>query len=81
MKRKASSRRSAFTLLEILLVVAILALLAAPTDGTYDLTELFVARYGKPKVNQAVWMRVFQHTDGWIDVPKVLRARVLPPIA
>jgi general secretion pathway protein G len=29
MKRKASSRRSAFTLLEILLVVAILALLAA----------------------------------------------------
>jgi len=56
-----------------------LVLLAAPTDGTYDLTELFVARYGVPKVGQAVWIRVFQHTDGWIDVPQVLRARVLPP--
>ena len=58
-----------------------LALLAAPADGIYDLTEPFVARYGKPTVHQAVWMRVFQHTDGWIDVPKVLRARVLPPTA
>jgi hypothetical protein len=58
-----------------------LALLAAPTDGTHDLTELFVARYGVPKVDQAVWIRVFQHTDGWIDVPQVLRARVLPPPA
>jgi hypothetical protein len=58
-----------------------LALLSAPTDGTYDLTELFVARYGVPKVDQAVWIRAFQHTDGWIDVPQVLRARVLPPAA
>ena len=58
-----------------------LVLLAAPTDGTYDLTERFVARYGVPKVDQAVWIRVFQHTDGWIDVPQVLRARVLPPPA
>ena len=58
-----------------------LALLPAPTDGTYDLTELFVARYGVPKVNQAVWIRAFEHTDGWINVPTVLRARVLPPAA
>jgi hypothetical protein len=34
-----------------------------------------------PKADQAVWIRVFQHTDGWIDVPQVLRARVLPPPA
>ena len=52
-----------------------------PNRRRYDLTELFVARYGVPKVGQAVWIRVFQHTDGWIDVPTVLRARVLSPAA
>ena len=58
-----------------------LVLLPAPADGCYDLTELLVARYGVLKVGQAVWIRVFQHTDGWIDVPTVLRARVLSPAA
>ena len=58
-----------------------LALLPAPTDGWYDITELFVARYGVPKADMAIWIRTFQHIDGWIDVPQVLRARVLPPAA
>jgi len=33
-------------------------------------------RYGVPNVKQAVWIRVCQHIDGYMDVPKVLRARV-----
>jgi hypothetical protein len=29
----------------------------------------------------AVWVRICQHIDGWIDRPKVLRARVSTPAA
>jgi len=58
-----------------------LGLLPPPKDGWCDITELFVARYGVPKVNQAVWIRVCRHIDGYIDVPKVLRARVPAPAA
>ena len=57
-----------------------LGLLPAPTDGWSDITELYVARYGVPKPNQAVWIRTCQHIDGFIDVPKVLSVR-LPPSA
>jgi hypothetical protein len=57
----------------------LLGLLPPPEDGWCDITKLFVARYGVPKVNQAVWIRVFQHIDGYIDVPKVLRVRVVAP--
>ncbi len=54
-----------------------LGLLPPPTDGWCDITDLYVARYGLPKVGQAIWIRTCQHIDGWIDTPKVLRARVL----
>jgi hypothetical protein len=53
-----------------------LGLLPPPKDGWSDITELYVARYGVPKVNKAIWIRTCQHIDGWIDVPKILRARV-----
>jgi hypothetical protein len=53
-----------------------LTLLPPPKDGWSDVTDLYVARYGVPKPNQAVWVRVCQHIDGWIDAPKVLRARL-----
>jgi hypothetical protein len=53
-----------------------LGLLPAPTNGWSDITELYVARYGVPKVGTAIWIRTCQHIDGWIDVPKVVRARV-----
>jgi hypothetical protein len=59
----------------------LLGLLPPPKDGWSDITELYVARYGVPKVNKAIWIRTYQHTDGWIDVPKVLRARVRAPTA
>ncbi len=59
----------------------LLGLLPPPKDGWSDITELYVARYGVPKVNQAIWIRTCQHIDGWIDVPRVLRARVPSPTA
>jgi hypothetical protein len=57
-----------------------LGLLPPPVNGWSDITEMFVARYGVPKANMAIWIRTFQHIDGWIDVPKVLRFRI-PPLA
>ena len=54
-----------------------LGLLLPPKDGWSDITELYVARYGVPKLGTAIWIRTCQHIDGWIDVPKVVRARVL----
>jgi hypothetical protein len=54
-----------------------LGLLPPPKDGWSDITELYVARYGVPKVGTAIWIRTCQHIDGWQDVPKVARARVL----
>jgi hypothetical protein len=56
-----------------------LALLPPPTDGSSDITELYVARYGVPKAGTAIWIRTCQHIDGWTDVPKVARARVPAP--
>jgi hypothetical protein len=58
-----------------------LGLLPPPQDGWSDITDLYVARYGVPKPNQAIWIRTCQHIDGWTDVPKVLRARIAAPAA
>jgi hypothetical protein len=58
----------------------LLGLLPPPIDGWSNITDLYVARYGVPKPNQAVWIRTCQHIDGFIDVPKVLCVR-LPPSA
>jgi hypothetical protein len=60
---------------------AFLGLLPPPTDGWSDITELYRARYGVPKVGKAIWIRTCQHIDGWTDVPKVVRARVPAPTA
>ncbi len=58
-----------------------LGLLPPPKDGWSDITELYVARYGVPKVGTAIWIRTCQHIDGWTDTPKVARARLLAPAA
>jgi hypothetical protein len=58
-----------------------LGLLPPPSDGWSDITGLYVARYGVPKAGTAIWIRTCQHIDGWIDVPKVTRARVPAPAA
>ena len=57
-----------------------LSLLPPSKDGWSDITEPYVARYGVPKVNQAIWVRICQHIDGWMDEPKVPRARI-PTVA
>ena len=53
-----------------------LGLLPPPVAGWCDITELYVARYGKPKPGTAIWIRTCQHIDGWVDVPQVLHARI-----
>jgi hypothetical protein len=53
-----------------------LGLLPQPIDGWSDITDLYKARYGEPKAGMAIWIRTCQHINGWIDVPKVVRARV-----
>ena len=55
-----------------------LGLLPPAIDGWSDITDLYVARYGVPKVGWAIWIRTCQHIDGYTDVPKVTHARVLP---
>ena len=56
--------------------VPFLCLLPPPEDGWSDITDLYVARYGVPKPNQAVWIHTCQHIDGWVDTPKVVCARI-----
>ena len=53
-----------------------LGLLPLPTDGWSDITELYVARFGEPKPNWAIWIRTCQHIDGYVDKPIVLRFRL-----
>ena len=55
-----------------------LGLLPPPTGGWSDITGLYLARYGVPKIGTAVWIRACQHIDGWTDVRKVTRARIPP---
>jgi hypothetical protein len=58
-----------------------LGLLPPPKDGWSNITDLYVARYGVPKPNQAIWIRFCQHIDGFIDVPVEFRVRVQAPAA
>ena len=53
-----------------------LGLLPPPKDGWSDITALYVARFGVPKPNWAVWIRTCQHFDGYIDAPIALRFRL-----
>ncbi len=56
-----------------------LGLLPPPVDGWSDLTELYVARHGVPKDNQAIWIRFCQHSNGFTDIPAVFRVRIEAP--
>ena len=51
-----------------------LGLLPPAKDGWCDITDLYVARYGVPKPNWAVWIRISQDIDGRTDRPRVFRA-------
>lgn len=55
-----------------------LGLLPAPTDGFSDITDLYVARFGVPKVGMRVFIRTRQQINGWEDAPKQTFADVPP---
>jgi hypothetical protein len=44
---------------------AYLGLLPAPLGGESDITDLYVGRYGEPKVGERVFIRIRQQVDGW----------------
>jgi hypothetical protein len=35
-----------------------------------DITELYVARYGRIPADSRIFIRTYQHIDGWEDLPK-----------
>jgi hypothetical protein len=53
-----------------------LGLLPPPTDSWSDITELYVNRFGIPRVGMVIHIRTCQHIDGSTDVPKETSARV-----
>ena len=60
----------------------LLGLLPAPVDGWSDITDLYTAKYGRPMVGTAIFIRTCQHIDGWTDLPIVASAlfpRPKPP--
>jgi hypothetical protein len=56
-----------------------LGLLPEAIDGWADVTALYEARFGIPIVGTVVFLRTFQHIDGYTDVPKLVS--VLIPAA
>jgi hypothetical protein len=56
-----------------------LGLLPAPVRGLSDITELYVARFGVPKVGTRVFIRTRQQINGWKDAPKQTNAIVPKP--
>ena len=56
--------------------IPFLCLLPPLIDGWSDLTDLYVARYGVPKPDWAIWIRTCQHIDGWQDAPIALHAHI-----
>ena len=53
-----------------------LGLLPSPIDGSSDISELYVTRYGVPPVGTVIFIRTCQHIDGWTDVPRLTSARI-----
>jgi hypothetical protein len=53
-----------------------LGLLPPSKDGWSDITRQYVARFGAPKPDWAIWIRTCQHIDGWQDAPTTLHARI-----
>ena len=54
----------------------ILGVKPAPERGVIDITDLFVGKYGVPRVGSRVFIQTFQVIDGWDDLPEQLSARV-----
>jgi len=54
----------------------ILGTCPAPADGSADITALYTARYGAPKVGTKVYIQVNQVVDGWESLPRAYSAIV-----
>jgi len=54
----------------------ILGLLPEPVHGMSDITDLYVARYGVPRVGTRVCIRTQQQINGWDHLPKQTSAIV-----
>ena len=52
-------------------------LLPAPVDGYSDITDLLVRRFGELIPGTAIFIRIRQQIDGWMDVGKITRV-VIP---
>jgi hypothetical protein len=58
---------------------SILALLPDPVRGVSEITDLFVARYGVPRVGSRVFIQTLQQINGWQDLPQLFSALVPTP--
>ena len=54
----------------------ILGTCPAAVAGSADITSLYTARYGVPKVGTKVYVQVNQVVDGWESLPRTYSAIV-----
>jgi hypothetical protein len=54
----------------------ILGVLPDPVQGVSDITDLYVAKYGKPRAGSRVFIQTFQLSNGWDDLPQPTSAIV-----
>ena len=54
----------------------ILGVLPMPQGGFSDITSLYVAKYGVPRVGQRIFIQTIQQINGWRNIPKPTRALV-----
>lgn len=54
----------------------ILGPLPEPVRGVSDITDIYVARYGVPRVGLQIFIRTRQQINGWEDAPKQVSAIV-----
>jgi hypothetical protein len=54
----------------------ILGFLPAPVEDMSDITDLYVAMYGRIPARSRIFIRTQQHIDGWDDLPKQTTAIV-----
>ena len=57
--------------------ISYLGLLPAPIDGLADITALYVARYGKPKPGEKVFIVTRQQKNGW-ESPDHVTSEIVP---
>jgi len=55
---------------------SILGFLPGPVKGLSNITDLYVARYGPIPPGSRIFIRTYQHIDGWEDLPRQATAIV-----